>query len=88
MRITNPADMGRVVQGRRLALGMTQAELASLAGVSRTWIVGLEAGRQRAELGLVLRILFVMDLALDSFVQPEPDALDKALAVYRSQAAT
>jgi DNA-binding XRE family transcriptional regulator len=36
---------------------MTQADLALAAGVSRRWIVDLEAGKPRAELALVLAVL-------------------------------
>jgi HTH-type transcriptional regulator / antitoxin HipB len=44
---------------------MSQAELAVRADVSRQWISAFEAGRPRAELGLVLRMLYALDLHLE-----------------------
>ncbi len=38
-------------------LGLDQASLATRVGVSRQWIVAVEAGKARAEVGLVLRTL-------------------------------
>ena len=38
-------DIAARVRGQRTADGMTQAELAALAGVSRNWIVAIETGR-------------------------------------------
>ena len=46
-------------------MGLNQADLASRAGVSRKWIYEFEAGKARAELGLVLRVLDALGLALD-----------------------
>lgn len=42
--------IGAAVRQRREALGMTQTQLATKAGILRTSIVNLEAGRQRAPL--------------------------------------
>ena len=43
---------------------MTQQELALTAAVGRQWIVEIEAGKPRAELGRVLRTLAALDLSL------------------------
>ena len=51
------------VKGRRLELGLSQAQVADRARVSRQWINEFEAGKPTAELGLVLRLLDA--LALD-----------------------
>lgn len=85
MRVTTPTDMGFVVKDRRRALGLTQAELASAAAVGRTWIIDLEAGHPRAELGLVLRVMAALGLSLDSFIEEPPVDLDAALSAYRSR---
>ncbi|MGZ8363007.1 MAG: helix-turn-helix transcriptional regulator [Caulobacteraceae bacterium] len=50
---------------RRVDLGLGQAELAQQVGVSRQWIVALERGHRRAELGLVLRVLDLLGAGLD-----------------------
>lgn len=43
---------------------MTQQQLARAAAVGRQWIVEIEAGKPRAELGGVLRTLATLDLSL------------------------
>jgi len=48
---------------------MSQAELATHAGVSRKWIYEFEACKPNAELGLILRVMdalgFQLELGLD-----------------------
>ena len=43
---------------------MTQQQLARAAAVGRQWIVTIEAGKRRAELGKVLQTLAALDLTL------------------------
>jgi HTH-type transcriptional regulator / antitoxin HipB len=57
-------DLAAVIRGRRKDLGLSQAELAKRAGVSRKWIYEFEDGKPTAEFGLVLRVLDVLDLQL------------------------
>ena len=57
MLLRTPADVGAAIRDRRRQLGLDQASLAKRIGVSRQWVVGIERGRGRAELGLVLRAL-------------------------------
>jgi len=52
------------VRGRRVDLGLSQAEVAERAGVSRQWVNAFERGKGTAELQLVLRLLDVLDLRL------------------------
>ncbi|HEX3468096.1 MAG TPA: helix-turn-helix domain-containing protein, partial [Candidatus Elarobacter sp.] len=66
MRIRTPNDLGAVVRERRRQLGLGQAELAARIGVSRQWIVGIESGRSRAELGLVLKTLDTLGMRLEA----------------------
>ncbi|WP_127500024.1 helix-turn-helix domain-containing protein [Actinoplanes solisilvae] len=73
MRLIETADLGRYLRDRRRAAAMTQAQLATRAGVSRRWVTGLEAGKPTAEVGLVLKVVSALGLVLD--VRPEP-ALD------------
>jgi HTH-type transcriptional regulator / antitoxin HipB len=62
MRVRTPKDIGLVIRERRRELGLDQAELARRVGVSRQWLVEIEGGKARAELGLVLRTLRELDL--------------------------
>jgi len=66
MLVRTPADLGAVIRNRRKQLGLGQAELAGRIGVSRQWLVGIERGRARAELGLVLRTLDTLGIHLRS----------------------
>jgi y4mF family transcriptional regulator len=74
MMIRTPVDFGAVLRDRRKQLKLDQATLAQRIGVSRQWLVGVERGKARAELGLVLRALDVLGLRLD--VGPESAKTD------------
>lgn len=50
-------DLAAAVRGRRRDLGLSQADLARRAGVSRKWIYEFEGGKPTAEFGLVLHVL-------------------------------
>lgn len=60
--ITDASDVGAAIRAARRARGMTQAELAAHAGVGRQWLVALERGHPRAELGKVLTVLQTLEL--------------------------
>ena len=64
MFIRTPLDLGLAIRERRRRLGLNQSDLASRVGVGRQWIVAIEQGKARAELGLVLRTLAALDLRL------------------------
>jgi y4mF family transcriptional regulator len=70
MRIGNADDLGTYLRDRRRAAGLTQADLASRAGVSRRWLSDLEAGKPTAEVGLVFKVIAALDMILD--LQPLP----------------
>jgi HTH-type transcriptional regulator/antitoxin HipB len=55
MLIRTPQDLGFVIREQRKKLGLDQSELARRAAVSRQWIVEVEKGKPRAEVGLLLR---------------------------------
>jgi HTH-type transcriptional regulator/antitoxin HipB len=65
VHVTTPAELGAYVRQRRRRLRLTQRELADRAGTSRQWVVALEAGKGRAELGLVLAALGALDIGVD-----------------------
>lgn len=65
MRARTTRDLGALVRSTRRAKHMTQAELASRVGVSRDWVVRMEAGNPRVEAQKVLDVLSVLDLRLD-----------------------
>ena len=65
MRVRTATDLGAFIRERRAKLGMDQSDLAKKAGTSRKWIVEVEQGKPRAEIGLVLRTLKALGVSLD-----------------------
>ena len=80
MKIRTATDLGAFIRERRVKLGMDQSDLAEKAGTSRKWIVEVEQGKQRAEIGLVLRTLKTFGVSLDIAV----DRAQKASAARES----
>jgi HTH-type transcriptional regulator / antitoxin HipB len=64
MLLRAPIDIGCAIRDRRSKLGLDQQELARRVGVSRKWIVEVEKGKPRAEIGLVLRTFTALGLKL------------------------
>jgi HTH-type transcriptional regulator/antitoxin HipB len=81
MLIDSPEDLGAVIRSRRRSLGLTQADLAARAEVSRQWLVEVESGHPRAEIGRLLEVLKVLDLELTTTPACQGDglALDRML---------
>ena len=76
MLARTPAELGAVIRDRRKQLKLNQADFAKQIGVSRQWIIELEHGHTRAELGLVLRALDALNIRLDATVdQPGRQSL-------------
>lgn len=66
MTIRTPADLGSLIRNTRKALRLDQSTLAKKIGVSRLWLVEIEKGKPRAEIGLVLRTLDALHLTLSA----------------------
>jgi HTH-type transcriptional regulator / antitoxin HipB len=58
----NPEQLGRAVRLKRQEKGLSQSALAAQLGVERKWVIRLESGNAKAELGLVLKVLDALDL--------------------------
>jgi HTH-type transcriptional regulator / antitoxin HipB len=72
-RLHGPERLGRSVRLRRLEKGLSQNALAERLGVGRKWVIRLEAGNPKAELGLVLKALDALGLrASVSDERPSP----------------
>ncbi|MGQ4536462.1 helix-turn-helix domain-containing protein [Dermabacteraceae bacterium P13264] len=64
-RVLTPHDLGAAVKDARASAGLTQAQLAKRAGVSREWLVGLERGaRPRAEFAKIVAVLGALGMQL------------------------
>lgn len=57
-------DIGSAIRAKRQAIGLTQVELAQLAGVGERFLSELERGKATAELGKVLRVCLRVGLDL------------------------
>jgi y4mF family transcriptional regulator len=66
MLVRTPADFGAVIRDRRKQLKLDQSTFAKRIGVSRQWVIEVEHGHARAELGLVLRAVDALGIRLDA----------------------
>jgi HTH-type transcriptional regulator/antitoxin HipB len=60
--LRTPEQLGAAIRLKRREKGLTQSGLAKLLGAERKWVINLERGNSKAEIGLVLRALEALDL--------------------------
>jgi transcriptional regulator with XRE-family HTH domain len=72
--IKAPADIGRTIADLRVEQGLTQAELASLTGVSRSYLAEMEAGHSVAFVERAIRILRRLGAEVTVTSRPPSDA--------------
>jgi HTH-type transcriptional regulator/antitoxin HipB len=93
MIIRTPAELGTLIRNTRQKLKLDQASLSKKIGVSRLWLIEIEHGKPRAEIGLVLRTLAALGITLtastpDKKTTPNADAdtidIDKIIARARA----
>lgn len=65
MRVRTMAELGALMRAARENAGLSQVELARRAGVSREWLIKVEAGRTSAEMPRVMDVLAALGLGLD-----------------------
>lgn len=58
----NPEQLGSAVRLKRREKGLSQSALAAQLGVERKWVIRVESGNPKAKLGLVLKVLGLLDL--------------------------
>jgi transcriptional regulator with XRE-family HTH domain len=66
--------LASVLRQRREAAGLTQAAVASRAGISRQLLVKIEAGHVRAEIGKVMQVVKALDATWPSRMLRHPPA--------------
>jgi len=64
-KINSAIDLAAVIRGRRHDLGLSQADLAARASVSRVWIATVEGGKRSVNFGMILRLLDALNLEMD-----------------------
>ncbi|WP_211260714.1 helix-turn-helix transcriptional regulator [Pseudoxanthomonas dokdonensis] len=77
-------QLGSRLAAQRLALNLTQAELAEQAGVSKRTLERLEAGAVASQLSTLVRVCRVLGLA-DNFERLVPAAPSSPLAELKQQ---
>lgn len=96
MYVRTPSDLGSAIREQRRRLNVSQQKLADDVGVSRQWLVEVERGKTRAELGLVLKTLAALGLRValddgktvgrsDQAVAPPPPDIDAIVARARKE---
>ena len=64
MQIRTASDIGALIRDQRKKQQLDQADLAKKVGVNRRWVLEVERGKPRAEVGLVLKTLHALGLTL------------------------
>jgi HTH-type transcriptional regulator/antitoxin HipB len=64
--VSNAEQLGGLIRKKRQEKRLSQVALAGQIGVGRKWIINLEAGNPRAELGAILKALDVLNLHLSA----------------------
>lgn len=73
MLAANPKRLGAILRAMRRDQGLTQAEAADLAGVSRKWVSEVEKGKPSAEVGRVLQVVHALGFEIMCVRAPKPD---------------
>lgn len=63
--ITYTARLAKVLRRIRREQGLTQADLAEQAGVSRSWLIELESGKPTAEVGKIMSVVRALGVCLE-----------------------
>ncbi len=74
--------IGARLRQRRVALGMTQTELAQVSGVLRTSITNIEAGRQKAPLHVMYSICSALNIEAAAVLPRNADVLRLTEVAY------
>jgi transcriptional regulator with XRE-family HTH domain len=61
--------LGRAVRARRLALGLSQEDLAAESGLDRTYISGIERGQRNVALRNTERLAQALRLSLSELME-------------------
>lgn len=64
VEITSVAQLGKIVRQARKEVGISQEQLATVAGVGARFLGELENGKETVQLGLVFKVLDVLGLTL------------------------
>jgi len=72
----NPSLLSEIVRKHRKAAGLSQLQLAEMAGVGKTVVFDLEKGKETIRLDTLMKILNVLNIKIE-FVSPLMDKILK-----------
>jgi HTH-type transcriptional regulator / antitoxin HipB len=74
MKITTTIQLGAAIRARRRELGVTQKDVAMIAGTGLRFIIDLEKGKSTCQTGKMLQVLQALgiDLAVGSGREAPP----------------
>ena len=82
MKVRSITEVGGLIQQQRTDLGLTQAQVADRANVSRDWIISIENGRRlTVDFERLLRTLDTLGLTIEISAATEGDQSDADRAV-------
>jgi transcriptional regulator with XRE-family HTH domain len=65
------AALGRSVHHHRIALGISQEDLADRVGLDRTYVSGIERGIRNPTFLVLLRLARVLEVPVSRLMEPE-----------------
>lgn len=68
------AYIGERIRNRRLAKGLTQADLSALANCSNNYLSHIETGQSKVSLGMLLRLAYALGESIEYFLLDTPYA--------------
>ena len=71
----NAAEMAKVIRYCRKQSGLSQRELANLAGVGKTAVFDIEKGKETIQLDTLLKILSILNIRI-KFETPFPQTVE------------
>jgi HTH-type transcriptional regulator / antitoxin HipB len=58
-------DLGEIIKYHRKQTGLTQEELAKLAGIGKTAVFDIENGKQTSRFQTIVKLLRILNIKLD-----------------------
>lgn len=81
--VHSSAQLGQLMREARIARGLSQRELAALAGCSQRFLSELERGKNTAEIGKVFDVLEALGMLVD--ITSSRDAVTSLVARTEAQ---
>jgi len=67
VKFAGPRQLGEIIRLARKARGFTQSRVAGMTGTSVKFVSEVENGKETAQIGMVLRLVAILDLGTEIF---------------------